>query len=367
MERLFMCGLNKDARWILKYIYLPPVILFEGHVLWCFISVIRSTGELKSVIPFLGFMSLYQPGVVSICLTLYYLESAVASFDEIRSISRNLCLQNKKFEDTVDKEAKSIVTFAYFLLLFSLVCHIQFLKPFFNNQDVQPNSWIINKYYNEYLGYAVMIATYCSHTIAAIAILGPTNYLLNFSFHVTFQMKWLGEQIVSCLAQSDKSMSNDDYQKYIQKNITDIVKHHVRFIRVFKTISEFQDLGILLCSISALVMSIGTIFFIFTDIDPSCDRQMYTALVLMATIVCSLSIASQKLTDATEELWFLLYNCPWTNWSTNNKKLLLIILPCIKEPLEVSMYAFYPLNIKFISKGARILYSLAAAFLNRRL
>uniref|UniRef100_A0A6P7G8D4 Uncharacterized protein LOC114338889 n=1 Tax=Diabrotica virgifera virgifera TaxID=50390 RepID=A0A6P7G8D4_DIAVI len=171
-------------------------------------------------------------------------------------------------------------------------------------------------------------------------------------FHVTFQIKWLGERIVTCLEQfaQDKSMTNEKYQKIIQKNITDIVKYHICFIRVFRTISKFQDMGILMSSISCLVMCTGIIFLIIADLDPSLNYRLYLALVCVVTVVSSLSMASQKLTDTTEELGFLFYNCSWTHWSTRNKKLLLIILPCIQKPLVISMYGFYPLNIKFISK-----------------
>uniref|UniRef100_A0A6P7FD33 Odorant receptor 2a-like n=1 Tax=Diabrotica virgifera virgifera TaxID=50390 RepID=A0A6P7FD33_DIAVI len=116
---------------------------------------------------------------------------------------------------------------------------------------------------------------------------------------------------------------------------------------------------LVLCS-SGISAFVAALYFVIANINPKFNIFMCVALLLCIVQTLIACFYGQLLSDESEKMYNVLWDCPWYSWDKSNKGCLIMMLMNCKQPFRITCYGLVVLNFKMLLSAIRLSYSLFA-------
>ncbi|CAH1108942.1 unnamed protein product [Psylliodes chrysocephalus] len=102
---------------------------------------------------------------------------------------------------------------------------------------------------------------------------------------------------------------------------------------------------------------IAALYFVMTEVDPKFNCSMYLIMTTTLLFYFTYCYYGQLLTDESVKFYEALCESPWIYWNKKNRQMLLMMLVCTRQPLEVTCYNIMSLNFALTLAASRFCYS----------
>ncbi|XP_057664417.1 uncharacterized protein LOC130898867 isoform X1 [Diorhabda carinulata] len=361
MLKLETLGQNKNNFWIIEYMYLSIFVLIEIAFLLPGLYLLANGTNLDIFIEYFTPYCFLQSGCAGLIISANFMSKSEIVTSTLYNISKVLETQSTAFKMKILKKARMYNTLSVVISILSVCVHLSCLPLLIDDGFENFTFYTVKRFYGDGPSFIYILLIFPCLIAAGLAIVQPVLFFIYFTFHIQLQLMWLNEYVIQNLHKKlNIHTKNGRDQELIHEHLLNVVKYRLCFKRAVDSIKTFQKVTIILLSTTGAMTLIMCIYHIRNNTHQSKSFKMHLVIVTFILISVLLNISGQAISDQSIKLRDILYESPWTDWNTKNRKTLLIIITNIMDPWEISFYNLISTNHLFLTQLAKAAYSVAA-------